>query len=293
MMISRKLMLLALRAVVVDALRDTSPFILLSTSELLSSASSNVVSATSLLSDVWSSLKTCPSDYYIIATQPGVHATDYSTQKATPRLREKVLGNDKAIRSNITVTEVVGLLDPTFIRNGLEQECGAQVTKIDGGASGISLEFKSGPRVIDITFPALSLHESRLQELSHNDAVLADVLDHIPSSKYTLIYVTTPREYEDEDLSSINYGSSDDLQEPIHQDLKRDFAESIREDDTSDNRSLFQKYQFLSPGIFMGFVVAFVLITILYVGISALVGLEVPYAAFEKDTSPNSQKKQQ
>lgn len=135
---------------------------------LLSSASSNVVSATSLLSDVWSSLKTCPSDYYIIATQPGVHATDYSTQKATPRLREKVLGNDKAIRSNITVTEVVGLLDPTFIRNGLEQECGAQVTKIDGGASGISLEFKSGPRVIDITFPALSLHESRLQELSHN-----------------------------------------------------------------------------------------------------------------------------
>jgi hypothetical protein len=80
------------------------------------------------------------------------------------------------------------------------------------------------------------------------DALLADVLDHIPSSKYTLIYVTTPREYEDEDLNSITYSSEDDLQEPIHQDLKRDFAES-RQDDTSDNRSLFQKYQFLSPGM--------------------------------------------
>lgn len=43
----------------------------------------------------------------------------------------------------------------------------------------------------------------------------------------------------------------------------------------------------------MGFLVAFVLLSILYVGISALLGLQVPYAAFEKDTSPNSQKKQQ
>lgn len=138
------------------------------TSLLSPSSSSNVLSATSLLSDVWSSLKTCPSDYYIIATQPGVHATDYSNQKATRRLREKVLGNDKAIRSNITVTEVVGLFDPTSIRNGLEDECGAKVTTIDGGASGTSLEFEGGPRIIDITFPALFLHESRLQELSRN-----------------------------------------------------------------------------------------------------------------------------
>lgn len=85
-------------------------------------------------------------------------------------------------------------------------------------------------------------------DLTCIDALLADVLDHIPSSKYTLIYVTTPREYEDDDLSSINYNSEDDLQQSIHQDLKRDFAES-RQDDTVDNRSLFQKYQFLSPGM--------------------------------------------
>jgi hypothetical protein len=43
----------------------------------------------------------------------------------------------------------------------------------------------------------------------------------------------------------------------------------------------------------MGFLTAFFLITILYVGISGLLSLEVPYAAFEKDTSPASQKKQQ
>lgn len=99
------------------------------------SSTSHIRSAKSLLGDVWGRLKTCPSDYYIIASQPGVHAADYSDQRATPRLREKVLGSDKAIRSNITVTEVTGSLDIESIRNGLENECGAQVTRVDGGAS--------------------------------------------------------------------------------------------------------------------------------------------------------------
>jgi len=43
----------------------------------------------------------------------------------------------------------------------------------------------------------------------------------------------------------------------------------------------------------MGFFAAFVCIMILYVGIQALLSLEVPYAAFEKDTFSAVQKKQQ
>lgn len=286
----RQLLLLALGAGLGEAFKDTSPFVLLSTSDFPSS-SSHIQSATSLLNDVWSRLKTCPSDYYIIASQPGVHAADYSNQRTTPRLREKVLGTDKAIRSNITVTEVTSPVDLAFIRNGLQDECGAQITQVDGGAtSGLSQEFEHGPRIIDIAFPVLSLNEQRTQELSTNDAFLASVIDHIPSSKYTLIYATSPREYEEQEIHI-----HDELraQEPFHQDLRRDYAESARQEDTDDNRSLFQKYQFLSPGIFMGFFTAFVLLAILYVGISGLLSLEVPYAAFEKDTSPGSQKKQQ
>lgn len=82
------------------------------------------------------------------------------------------------------------------------------------------------------------------------DALLGNILDRIPSSKYTLIYVTSPREYEDEELNSINFSSEDELQSqaPMHQELKRDYEEYARKED-SDNRSLFQKYQFLSPGI--------------------------------------------
>lgn len=48
-----------------------------------------------------------------------------------------------------------------------------------------------------------------------------------------------------------------------------------------------------SAGIFMGLFASFLCIMILYIGISALSSLEVPYAAFEKDTSAAVQKKQQ
>jgi hypothetical protein len=48
-----------------------------------------------------------------------------------------------------------------------------------------------------------------------------------------------------------------------------------------------------STGLFMGLMATFVFLIILYVGFSALASLQVPYAAFEKDTSANVQKKQQ
>lgn len=43
----------------------------------------------------------------------------------------------------------------------------------------------------------------------------------------------------------------------------------------------------------MGLVVAFLLFSILYVGVSAIAGLEVSYMAFSKEMGPNAQKKQQ
>ncbi|KAL1982114.1 hypothetical protein VTN96DRAFT_1710 [Rasamsonia emersonii] len=284
--------LLALGAAAVEGFKDTSPFVFFSTSEF-STSSSHLKTATSLLGDVWSKLKTCPSDYYVIALQPGVHATDYSDRKAAPRLREKVMGKDKAIRSNFTVTEVAGILDPSFIRSGLRDECGAQVTEIDASTGSYPMNFGSSPRVIDVTFPALPLGSNRAQQLADNDAFLADIIDRIPSSKYTLIYVTSPREFvENGESDSVVY-NSDVFQEPLHMQLKRDYTGHARQDESDSSKSLFQKYQFLSPGIFMGLLASFVCLVIFYVGFSALTSLEVPYAAFEKDTAPGSQKKQQ
>lgn len=106
-------------------------------------------------------------------------------------------------------------------------------------------------------------------------------------------------------------------------ELKRDYSTHLRREDgdgdgeddfeeEDSKESLFEEYQYLSPGmhifllfylgmsananpagLFMGFLASFFCLMILYVGFSALASLKVPYAAFERDTSANVQKKQQ
>ena len=76
-------------------------------------------------------------------------------------------------------------------------------------------------------------------------------------------------------------------------DLKRSLAPPRGNRSVSEQRPLFEKYVFFSPGLFMGLLVGLILVSILWVGISAVSSLKVSYAAFEKDMGPAAQKKVQ
>ncbi|KAJ5717454.1 BIG/ATPase V1 complex subunit S1 [Penicillium malachiteum] len=295
--------LLALGAAAVDAFRDTSPFFMASTSEVLMN-SAHIKSSASVYDEISSALSTCPSDYYVVVSQPGVHSSDFSTRKSAPRLGAKMLGKDKSIRSKMSVNEVAGLLEVKQIKNLLVDNCKAQTTAIDG-SSGANMDndakagsypshFEPGPQVIDVEFPMLSLGSDRARQLSENDGLLSDIIERIPStSKYTILYVTSPREFPESD--SVVYESSNEFnQDGLHMDLKRDYSSHSSYSSSSDrHQSLFDEYQYFTPGIFMGLLASFFFILILYIGISALSSLQVSYAAFEKDTSAAAQKKQQ
>ncbi|KAJ5082121.1 hypothetical protein N7532_011164 [Penicillium argentinense] len=287
--------LLALGAAAVDAFRDTSPFFFASTSELLAN-SAYIKTGASLLHDVSTSLSTCPSDYYVVVHQPGVHSTDFATRKSAPRLGAKMLGKDKSIRSQMSVNEVAGLMDIKEIKSVLTEKCKAQTTSIDGSTGEYPSSFESGPRIIDIEFPVLPLGSDRASQLSDNDGLLSDIIERIPSGfKYTLLYITSPREFPETD-SVVYKSDSGSYQDSIHMDLKRDYSSysSDSSDSDSDRKtSLFDEYQYFTPGIFMGLMATFIFIVILYVGVTALGSLQVPYAAFEKDTSAAVQKKSQ
>lgn len=97
----------------------------------ITSSSAEIKTATSIFNELSSKLSTCPSDYYVIAFQPGVHSTDYATRRSAPRLGAKMLGQDKAIRSNISVSEVAGVLEAKQIQSMIEGACGAHTTVID------------------------------------------------------------------------------------------------------------------------------------------------------------------
>ncbi|KAI9924106.1 hypothetical protein ASPWEDRAFT_38501 [Aspergillus wentii DTO 134E9] len=284
--------LLALGAATVNAFRDTSPFFLASTSEILATPAS-IKTATSLLDDLSSTLSTCPSDYYVVAFQPGVHSTDFATSHSAPRLGAKMTGQDKAIRSSAIVHEVAGMLDAKQVQSMIEKSCGAGSTVVDGASGSYPSSFGEEPQVIAVNFPILSLGSDRAQQLSDNDGLLADIVDRIPSSKkYTILYVTSPREFQDSE-SPVYHSDDNTYQDPVHMELKRDYSAHGYRVDSASNKSLFQEYQYFTPGIFMGLIASFFFVAVLYVGFSALTSLQVPYAAFEKDTSPNAQKKQQ
>ena len=79
-------------------------------------------------------------------------------------------------------------------------------------------------------------------------------------------------------------------------DLKRDFSTGKRATDGQldlPEGPLFERYSFLSPGIFMSILVIIILLSILYVAISGLASLQVSYAAFDKEMGPAAQKKAQ
>lgn len=77
----------------------------------------------------------------------------------------------------------------------------------------------------------------------------------------------------------------------IQMELKRDLSAHAKPANTTEG-GLFERYQYFTPGIFMGLTAIVPLFLILLVGIRALTSLEVSYFAFSKEMGPNAQKKQ-
>ncbi|KAK5195868.1 hypothetical protein LTR92_004809 [Exophiala xenobiotica] len=292
-----RLCALALAVEYVHGYLDTTPFFMFSTSELLN-PDSQLQSADSIVSNVALSLTSCPSNYYILVSQQGVSGRDYESIKSTPVLAQALSGQSKrGVRSSMVVPDVVGSIDPSSWIDLLQTKCGVQTTEIDGSTGAVPATIPSSPRLLQVALPAPST--SRKQDLSSNDAFFASVLDLLPTQNYTVLYMTTwavDNGVTAQQAEPTDYDMKSQIQESMHIDLKRDLglrAENKTENQTMIDGPLFDKYQFFTPGIFMGFLVGFLLLSILYVGVSALASLQVTYAAFDKDMGQLASKKQQ
>lgn len=153
------------------------------------------------------------------------------------------------------------------------------------------------------------------------DSFLHSVIAAVDGEEYTVIYTTTPPSVSQDTEPQLReqlYEMDEPFPSMMHTDLKRDLSAHAR--NASSNLPLFEKYQFLSPGmsesvfvlelhvrpgltlaglltwciagIFMALTVTLPLMAILYVGIRALTSLEVSYYAFSKEMGPTAQKKQ-
>ena len=127
------------------------------------------------------------------------------------------------------------------------------------------------PRVVNLDFPTLAASSNRAAKLAENglyrsclsrphsltisaDAFLSSFLDMLPSTKYTVIYTTSPTaSYHHQLVDETEFYEMDPaFASPAHMELKRDFSVHKRNNShgniTLPDGPLFERYQFLGPG---------------------------------------------
>jgi hypothetical protein len=159
---SHRILSLVAVASVANAFQDTSPFFLFSTSvyvhliilcrahqtltfyfrlpDTSELSSLNLASSHNVNSHLAQILSSCPSDAYIIVTQPGVSARDFGSGKATPHLRNALNGNgtEGPLKTTVVVSEVHGLVNTNSVIGILEDKCGARLVFADAASKDIS-----------------------------------------------------------------------------------------------------------------------------------------------------------
>lgn len=146
----------------------------------------------------------------------------------------------------------------------------------------------------------MARHTSSNHQLTSVDQFLDDsLLKFVDAQDYTVVYITTPpseaqAKAQLEAQQQYEYDAENSFGNNMQMELKRDTtAHYKRANSTNDEGGLFERYQYFTPGLFMGFAAVIPLFLILLVGIRALTSLEVSYFAFSKEMGPNAQKKQQ
>ncbi|KAF2669629.1 BIG1-domain-containing protein [Microthyrium microscopicum] len=278
---------LALLASCAAAFKDTSPFFLFSTSPSFSTfPSPNIAHAASITSSLLSTLSSCPSDAYILVSQPAVASADFAHGAGIPHLRNAMNGTAGPARHAVTVPEVVGSIDMAKVTALLESTCGARMLSADAGTG----EIPSGtahPRIIKVDFPPLpTAITDRAAKLSDHDSFLHAVLSTAGGHAFTVIYHTTPLL---DAIATPAYEMADPYENVLHNEFKR----AIEPLAANSTGGVFDHYVFLGPGIFMGLFASFLLFMIFYTGLSALLSLKVSYFAFSKEMGPAAQKKVQ
>lgn len=219
------------------------------TTRLLSS-SSKLSSADAVTNDISTALSTCPSTHYIIISQSGVTANDYSST-SSPRSQIQRLSRDKTtIRSSTIIPDVIGEVDTSRWESTLKTHCNIQVQDLDA-STGYIPAYASFPQAVRVTLPAPST-SNRAKDLAENDAFWASLLDMLPSSDYTVLFTTTPSGFTRQPSEPVHeYSMDSDSQQALHTEMKRALHANVvrkNSNETLPEGALFERYQFFTPG---------------------------------------------
>ncbi|KKY34410.1 putative er protein big1 [Diaporthe ampelina] len=292
---------ISLLASTAAAFSDSSPLVLFSTSKLLIPAgeTSQLQSTSRALHTTHDILASCPTSRYVLISQPNVHASDLRNPHSgvchSANLCSAVDG--QAVRGRYDVAEVIGDdISLDGLSNYIQAACAEQGKKDGLAVEGHRLEAlpaqKGEARATKLAENGEHSSANVLQKHMTDrkaDVEIGGILSDTQASgdDYTVIYFSSPH-------SSAVYKSEYVESAAIQMELKRQTGDIVepRAGNASDRSApLFVKYQFFTPGIFMGIVALIIMLSLLYVGLSAVASLEVSYGAFDKENGPAAQKK--
>ena len=94
----------------------------------------HILSASSIQKSIESQLTACPSDSYVLVSQPNAPTEGYTNADPVPHMKAKLSGSDEKIHSRIIVDSVHGEIDVHSMSTMLQEKCGAAPMRIDASS---------------------------------------------------------------------------------------------------------------------------------------------------------------
>ena len=216
----------------------------------------------------------------VFAVQPSVHASDLAGERS-PLLRKLV----RDAKTKMVVPYGHGDVDVVEMARQVAEKCGVREEAIeriagatmthpvydDASDDEAEVSDREG-RILIVDLPTLPVsHDERQLTIGDNEHFLNSLLKSLPKREYNLIYVSTPAPAAPGSYRrshpTVNAGS------PL-------LAEKRAKNGTASG-GLFSRYQYFTPGIFMGYMAMLILVPVLIIGLQALNSLQISYRAFD------------
>lgn len=186
-------------------------------------------------------LSSCPTERYLLVSQPNLNIVHLSSSTAAPRL-QAALSSSK-VQGRMTISEMSGTVDLEQIASSIKENC-----RTAGKTP--SLETVNLDPIPTSTTPTSSGFQELVESLRKSDEDLGLVLQQYDAAgDFTVIFTGTGPTEKEGDAEHKIY--EPEFKDTTHQELKRQVGSVVRRQKERDTRPLFEKYQFFTPGKFL------------------------------------------
>ncbi|KAJ3854466.1 hypothetical protein EV368DRAFT_36673 [Lentinula lateritia] len=209
----------------------------------------------------------CDHEAVILVHQPGLHASDLRQLSKTSHIARSISSASSSRQYAYVPAMYTSGKDEDHLEfaQSVSQKCHARLVNILAGQGG-DVDFQAGGQnsvVVVVNLPGVegSQSKSRANGMAEHDLLLSTTLDALHFSNRVVIYTGTP---------------------PMHSKLldltENEAASSSPSIIAKKNKGgILHNYQLLTPGLIMVLlVVLFILLPVLYFGISAMASIQSP-----------------